>query len=237
MALLIACCIGIYAASEYYKDDRINHAAEFPWCLLSIIIGTIFIFIGAILYTVIICKWHKYADKYDFRRWSSKEQLQTGRYSSNNYRSGSNYKETNKSSSYSVPAFSFPPLAISNSVGMTSSLVGKGSNASLARTYQHDRFRRTRSETGISTRSLHDSPAIMRSPHMKVYVAEHDDYLNRLRGSREIIPRETTSDYVTVHQPYYSAISIPRSDPNLTTSGDPNVLDIIYRESRRSNEI
>lgn len=234
IANFIACIVGIYAASEYYKDNAINHAAEFPWCLLSLIIATILVFLGVVLYLIIICRWEKYADHYDFRRWSSKQNLQNGqsgyyKSSDSRYGGGSNFRETNKTSAYSssIPAFSYPPLALSNSVGMSSSLVGKGSENALSKRYGQDKMRRVESENGISRRSMHERPMFLKE---KSYIQEHDEYLDRLRASR------SQSEFRTRRDDHYSGYSVPRSEPGIRgTSKEPSVLDILYRESRKDS--
>lgn len=247
IALVIACIVGIYAASEYYKDNSLNHAAEFPWCLLSLIIGAILVLIGAVLYLFILCRWHDYADHYDFRRWSSKQDLHSsGHYKGSDSKYETNYRETNRqTSSYSVPAFSYPPLALSNSIGMSSSLVGKGSNSALNSKYRDDKLRRSNiirstSELGMSRRSLHDSPKGFSGSNMRVYVEEHDDYLDRLRKSRsqaDFDAYKSSSAYVPVRESHYSAFSFPKSEPGVRPPLEPSVLDILYKESKKSTHL
>lgn len=219
--------MGIYAASEYYKDNIINHGAEFPWSLLSIIIATLLVTTGFVLYVYILCHWDKYCEHYNYRRWVSAQVLhkheQSPHRSNNDSKYGNDSRDHRNGSSYSVPAFSFPPLAMSNSIGMSNSLVGKGSDPALGSRYSQDKMRRSqysKSDYGIPRQSMHDSPRILRQTSMKVYVQDEGDYLQRLRDSRR---QEERSRYTGA-----------KSEPIIYSSAEPSVLDILYRESRKN---
>ena len=62
----LALFISIAVCSEFYDDNSIDHAGEFPWCTLMFAVGFLLILASAILYTVIICKWRTHGLFYGY---------------------------------------------------------------------------------------------------------------------------------------------------------------------------
>lgn len=233
--------LSYYMADKYYETNTITHAAEFPWAILLLTLAMITIFLACIMYLVITCKWYNYCHHFGCRRpWymdepdGGKAGIYTINRNSRRLRT-STRRDSPPASGYGagIPSFTFNGISKKDSTYYEP-----------MRSSSYSDFRATKSGKKYSSSgdlrhsprtSLYDSPRILRASRMSDFIKDEQNFLRQSRKSGYGSGIDPAG--LSVRSPLDKPIiRQSRSDMDILRDSrrEPSVLDILYRESRKS---